>query len=261
MNPIWHMLNGVPIIPVVTITTATIETATVTTLNFGADVSLSRGAANRLDLATGDSLFIVSGGLGVGTAQTSAGALTTTGNISTGATGNIGGVNWWLAGTGLAGQVLLRDTTLANGVGFDVSIDAAIKIRTRAQSAFATLHGFLRDVRAEAAVSTDGNVTYSTANVLGGIITRSNMSSNRVDAFPTAADLVAAIPGCSVGTSFDVIINNDDTAQTVTVNGASNGITYQGAATAIATTECRLFRVLITNVTGAAEAATVFQVV
>ena len=46
-----------------------------------ADVSLSRGAANRLDLATGDSLYLVSGGLGVGTTPPSAGSIQATGNI------------------------------------------------------------------------------------------------------------------------------------------------------------------------------------
>lgn len=42
-----------------------------------ADVSLSRGAANRLDLATGDSLYLVSGGLGVATAPTATSWITT----------------------------------------------------------------------------------------------------------------------------------------------------------------------------------------
>src|SRR3990167_409991 len=43
------------------------------------DVSLSRGAANRLDLATGDSLRLVSGGLGVGVIQATAGFISSSG--------------------------------------------------------------------------------------------------------------------------------------------------------------------------------------
>ena len=39
------------------------------------DVVLSRGAANRLDLASGDSLYLVSGGLGVGVANTTVGSI------------------------------------------------------------------------------------------------------------------------------------------------------------------------------------------
>lgn len=42
-----------------------------------ADVSLSRGAANRLDLATGDSFYLVSGGLGVASAPTATSWITT----------------------------------------------------------------------------------------------------------------------------------------------------------------------------------------
>lgn len=38
-------------------------------------VSFSNGTANRLDLATGDSLYLVSGGLGVGVANTTAGTI------------------------------------------------------------------------------------------------------------------------------------------------------------------------------------------
>lgn len=58
------------------------------------DVSLSRGAADRLDLATGDSFKIVSGGLGVGATETTSGVVraqssivSNTGNISVSGTG------------------------------------------------------------------------------------------------------------------------------------------------------------------------------
>lgn len=52
-------------------------------LSFGAtastpDVSLSRGAANRLDLASGDSFYVVSGGLGVNIVNTAAGTIALT---------------------------------------------------------------------------------------------------------------------------------------------------------------------------------------
>lgn len=43
-----------------------------------ADVSLSRGAANRLDLASGDSFYVVSGGLGVNIVNTAAGTIALT---------------------------------------------------------------------------------------------------------------------------------------------------------------------------------------
>lgn len=157
-----------------------------------------------------------------------------------------------------AGGSLIFQTSPAAGAGVTGTLATRLTLDSTGTALFT---GPVSVFRTETPEATDSNVTYSTAQVLGGIITRSNMGSNRVDAFPTAANLVAAIPGCVVGTSFDVIVNNNDTAQTVTVNGASVGITYEGTATAIAAAEARLFRVLITNVTGAAEAATVFQVV
>lgn len=51
-------------------------------LNLGGDVDLSRGAADRLDLATGDSFRIVSGGLGVGTTNVAAGTVSASGAVT-----------------------------------------------------------------------------------------------------------------------------------------------------------------------------------
>lgn len=50
---------------------------------FFTDVILSRGAADRLALASGDSFNIVSGGLGVGVVEANAGRITATGTIAT----------------------------------------------------------------------------------------------------------------------------------------------------------------------------------
>ena len=122
-----------------------------------------------------------------------------------------------------------------------------------------TTLGLLMDVRASAAVSADSNQTYTAAQLLGGIVTRTGITANRVDAVDTAANIVAAIPGAVVGTSFDFVVNNNDDASTVTVNGASTGITYEGVATALAAGDAWLFKVFITNVTAASEAATVYQ--
>ena len=54
------------------------------TLQIGADVVLSRGAANRLDLASGDSLHLVSGSIGVGVAPPTGNALRALGSIFSG---------------------------------------------------------------------------------------------------------------------------------------------------------------------------------
>lgn len=114
MNPVWHFLNGVPIIPVARIGTGlfgdgtaaapgisftsdadngayfisantwglsaagalqfqiengAVRVASAGLLGFGADVALSRGAANRLDLASGDSFNLVLGNITYGGAN------------------------------------------------------------------------------------------------------------------------------------------------------------------------------------------------
>lgn len=74
---------------------------------------------------------------------------------------------------------------------------------------------------------------------------------------PTAALLVAAIPGCEVGDSFDFSINNKSGgANTITVAAGSGG-TADGTLT-VAQHVNRRFQVTITNVTGASEAYIVY---
>ena len=119
--------------------------------------------------------------------------------------------------------------------------------------------GLLMDTRVSTTVSTDGNVTYTIAQMLGGIITRDGILANRVDAVDTAANIVAGIPGAVAGMSFEFVVNNNDDASTITVNGASTGVTYEGAATALAAGDAWLFRAVLTNVTLASEAVTIYQ--
>jgi hypothetical protein len=73
---------------------------------------------------------------------------------------------------------------------------------------------------------------------------------------PTAANMVAGVKNAKVGDSFDFIINNRSAgANTITV--LAGGATLRGTVT-IAQNACRLFRLTLTNVTGASEAYTVF---
>lgn len=73
---------------------------------------------------------------------------------------------------------------------------------------------------------------------------------------PTAANLVAGIPNCKVGDSFDFIINNRS-AGAFTITVLAGGATLRGTVT-VAQNTCRRFTVTVTNVTGASEAYTVF---
>lgn len=119
--------------------------------------------------------------------------------------------------------------------------------------------GVVSDTRTSTSVTTDGNATYSAAQMKTGIITRSAITANRVDAIDTAANIVAAFPGAVAGSSFWFVVNNNDDASTITLNGASAGVTYEGTATALAAGDAWTFLVVMTNVTAASEAVTLYQ--
>jgi len=95
-------------------------------------------------------------------------------------------------------------------------------------------------------------VTYTAAQVVGGLISDIITEANAAT-LPAPADIVAAIPGCVVGSSFLCIIKNASAgafAITVTASGLS---TIVGTAT-IAQGNTKVFMAVVTNVTGAAEA-------
>lgn len=115
------------------------------------DISLSRGAADRLDLATGDSLYLVSGGLGVGVAQTTAGNIRASGSIY--ADADIGSAVGYLIHGVAAGKLNVTTYDAAAGIGFDFATDGIIKIRNRAQSADAALTA--------SSLTASGNILFS----------------------------------------------------------------------------------------------------
>uniref|UniRef100_A0A6M3K7F2 Uncharacterized protein n=1 Tax=viral metagenome TaxID=1070528 RepID=A0A6M3K7F2_9ZZZZ len=76
---------------------------------------------------------------------------------------------------------------------------------------------------------------------------------------PTAAALVAGITNCKVGDSFDFAINNKSAgANTITVAAGSGG-TADGTLT-VAQNVIRAFKIIVTNVTGSAEAYYVYGI-
>lgn len=112
------------------------------TLQFGTATPavLSRGAADRLDLASGDSLYLVSGGLGVSTAPGNAGTITATGAITTAAASSFHlDTRWFLYAGGATGQAVLSNEAVTAAVGLDVATDAVLKVRTSAHTAYATV--------------------------------------------------------------------------------------------------------------------------
>lgn len=76
---------------------------------------------------------------------------------------------------------------------------------------------------------------------------------------PTAALLVAAMPGAAVGDSFTFIVNNKSSgANTITVAAGSGG-TGDGGLT-VAQNKIKMFFVIITNVTASSEAYFVYGI-
>lgn len=107
-------------------------------------------------------------------------------------------------------------------------------------------------------VVTAGNATYTTAQLLSGLILRDPAGNARTDTLPTAADLVEAIQGAMVGTSFQVHIRNCADASEVLTIAAGTGGTVSGTAT-IAQNYAKDFLFVLTNVTIGSEAYSVYS--
>lgn len=109
-----------------------------------------------------------------------------------------------------------------------------------------------------ASINTAGNVTYTAAQILGGVIVRDPNGGARSDTLPTAALLVAAIPGAKVGdTIWCEIKNGADAAEALTILAGSGGTfdANQTAASQIVGQNISKTLVLrLTNVTAASEA-------
>jgi hypothetical protein len=105
-------------------------------------------------------------------------------------------------------------------------------------------------------ISTAGAVTYTAAQFIGGLILRDPNGSARSDVTPTAALLIAAMPGAAIGQSFQFdLVNTADASETITLT-AGTGVTVAGTAT-VAQNNGKRWIVYITNTTSGSEAVTV----
>lgn len=116
---------------------------------------------------------------------------------------------------------------------------------------------------AAASYSTAGPQTYTAADIIGRTIVRDPNGASRSDVLPTAALLVAAVPGVQVGDVIDcLIINGADAAETITI-GAGAGGTFDANQTAasriIGQNASKLVRIRFTNVTASSEAYVVYS--
>ena len=104
--------------------------------------------------------------------------------------------------------------------------------------------------------TTASAVTFSAAEILGGLILRDPNGAGRADLVPTAAQQFAELgsPVKIAGLSFDFTIRNTaDAAETITLT-TNTGMTMSGTMT-IAQNNSKTFRVVFTS----ASAATVYS--
>ena len=111
--------------------------------------------------------------------------------------------------------------------------------------------------RSEATQS--ATATLSVAQVLGGFINSAPAAGITLTT-PTAANLVAGIPGCKVGDAFDVVIENTAAGANAITLAAGTGGTLRGG-TSIAQNKSAILRFVLTNVGSGTEAYTVYSVI
>ena len=110
--------------------------------------------------------------------------------------------------------------------------------------------------------ATAGNITYTAAQLLTGIIVRDPNGDSRTDVLPTAALLVAAIVRPAIGDVVKTLfVNGADAAETITFTAGTGGgfDTNQTAASRlIGQNASKIMHIRLTNVTAASEAYVVY---
>jgi hypothetical protein len=106
-----------------------------------------------------------------------------------------------------------------------------------------------------ATITADAAVTYTTDQVLGGMIIHSSLTTGRTATLPTAALLAEAIQGAFVGLTFNFTVA--PTGGTLTVAVGTGG-TAVGTMTCV-TTAFKTFAIRFTNVGIGTEAYSVYS--
>ena len=100
--------------------------------------------------------------------------------------------------------------------------------------------------------------TLSAAQLLGGFIDSAPAGAITLT-LPTAANMVAGVPGAKVGDAFECSVENTAAgANPITL--AAGGATLRGG-TSIAQNKCALLRIVLTDVTSGSEAYTVYSLI
>ena len=97
-------------------------------------------------------------------------------------------------------------------------------IRQIAEQVYASSVARNNPAGAPTSLATAGAATYTAAQLLSGIIVRDCAGASRTDVLPTAALLVAALPGAAIGDRISfLLINGSDAAETITVTAGTGG--------------------------------------
>ena len=115
---------------------------------------------------------------------------------------------------------------------------------------------------AAASKNTAGGVTLTAAELIGGIVVADCAGAGRTYTLPTAALLVAAIPGAQVGDIVRcLIVNGSDAAETITLAAGSGGAfdaNQTAASQVIPQNSSKYVHIRLTNVTTSSEAYVVY---
>jgi hypothetical protein len=103
-----------------------------------------------------------------------------------------------------------------------------------------------------------GNATYTVAEILSGLLNRDALSAAKADVLPTAAQIIAGINGCQVGTSFRTILRNTSAAAGSITLTTNTGLTLIGTMV-VPFQSLQELLFVVTNVTPGAEAVSVYS--
>ncbi len=106
-------------------------------------------------------------------------------------------------------------------------------------------------IKVATAIADVTTLTPTAAQMLGGILTAATLGAGLALTTPTAADIIAAMPNPSVGSSFECRIFNKG-ANTITVGGGSGVVTTAASALTIATVTAKTLLFVVTSPTAVA---------
>jgi len=110
--------------------------------------------------------------------------------------------------------------------------------------------------------NTNGAATHTAAEMAGGLIRRgtgNEITGDATDVTDTAANIVAGIPGCVVGSGYEFSIANEDDTNTVCLDGGTSvTLVPNDPSTAIPANATGRFLLVVTNATAASEAVSVY---